>query len=96
MIPILFALAAGLTDLVAGALTLRGALARLQSRYVIAFGAGVLLAATFFNILPEVQIKTDAAWLAAGFVAFYLLEKSRCCTRAAKRNAKRITSDRAR
>ncbi len=75
MIPILFALAAGLTDLVTGALTLRGALARLPSRYVIAFGAGVLLAATFFNILPEVEVKTDAAWLAAGFVAFYLLEK---------------------
>jgi zinc transporter ZupT len=75
VIPILLALAAGLTDLVAGALTLRGALARLPSRYVIAFGAGVLLAATFFNILPEVDLKADAFALAAGFVAFYLLEK---------------------
>jgi len=73
--PIFFALAAGLSDLVAGALTLRGTFARLQSRYVIAFGAGVLLAATFFNVLPEVDLKADAAWLAGGFVAFYLLEK---------------------
>ncbi len=75
MIPFLFALAAGLSDLVAGALTLRGAMARLQSRYIIAFGAGVLLAATFFDVLPEVDVKADAFALAAGFVAFYLLEK---------------------
>ncbi len=64
MIPFLFALLAGLSDLVAGALTLRGTLARLQSRYVIAFGAGVLLAATFFDVLPEVDVKADAAALA--------------------------------
>jgi zinc transporter ZupT len=75
MIPFLFALTAGLTDLVAGALTLRGALARWQSRYVIAFGAGVLLAATFFDVLPEVDLRADAFALAAGFVALYLLEK---------------------
>jgi len=75
VIPFLFALAAGLSDLIAGALTLRGATAQLQTRYVIAFGAGVLLAATFFDVLPEVDVKADAALVAAGFVAFYLLEK---------------------
>lgn len=75
MIPFLFALSAGLADLISGWLTLRGALARLQARYVIAFGAGVLLAATFFDVLPEVDVKMDAAWLGAGFVVFYLLEK---------------------
>jgi zinc and cadmium transporter len=75
MIPLLFALAAGLSDLIAGALALRGTTARIQSRYVIAFGAGVLLAATFFDVLPEVAVKADTPWLAAGFVAFYLLEK---------------------
>lgn len=75
MIPFLFALSAGLTDLVSGVLTLRGAIARLQTRYIIAFGAGVLLAATFFDVLPEVDTKMDAEWLGAGFVVFYLLEK---------------------
>ena len=75
MIPFFFALSAGLADLISGRLTLRGALARLQTRYVIAFGAGVLLAATCFNVLPEVDVKSDAAWLGAGFVIFYLLEK---------------------
>ncbi len=73
--PFLFSLVAGMTDLAAGALTLRGATARLESRYVIAFGSGVLLAATFFNVLPEVDTRTDAFAVAAGFVAFYLLEK---------------------
>lgn len=75
MIPILFAFLAGLSDLVSGVLTLRGMLARLPSRYVIAFGAGVLLAATFFDVLPQVDVKADSAALAAGFVVFYLLEK---------------------
>ena len=75
MIPLVLALAAGLSDLIAGALTLRGVMARFQSRYVIAFGAGVMLAVTFFDVLPEVDVKADAFALAAGFVAFYLLEK---------------------
>lgn len=73
--PVLFAVAAGLSDVLAGALVLRNITPRFQARYVIALGAGVLLAATFFNVLPEVQVRTDAAWLAAGFVTFYLLEK---------------------
>ncbi len=59
----------------AGAFALRGLPARFQPRYIIAFGAGVLLAATFFNVLPEVNTQTDAVWIAAGFVTFYLLEK---------------------
>jgi hypothetical protein len=35
----------------------------------------VLLAVTFFDILPEVDLKSDAPFLALGFVAFYVLEK---------------------
>jgi zinc transporter ZupT len=35
----------------------------------------VLLAVTFFDILPEADLKADAPFLALGFVTFYLLEK---------------------
>ena len=71
----LSAVIAGLSDILSGAFALREAKLRIESRYVIAFGAGVLLAVTFFEILPEVNFKTDGAWVAAGFVTFYLLEK---------------------
>lgn len=74
-LPFFFAISAGLADLISGVFTLRGALARIQTRYIIAFGAGVLLAATFLDVLPQVDVKADAGWLAAGFVVFYLLEK---------------------
>lgn len=75
MLAFISALVAGLSDVGAGALALREERLRLESRYVIAFGAGILLAATFFEILPEVDFKTEASWVGAGFVTFYLLEK---------------------
>ena len=66
---------AGSVDLLAGWLTLRGWADHLQPRYVIAFAAGVLLSATFFHVLPDVNWDTDAPFLALGFVTFYVLEK---------------------
>ncbi len=75
MAALLFAFAAGLTDLASGILALRGVADRFQTRYVIAFGAGVLLAATFFDVLPEANVEKYSFALAAGFVSFYLLEK---------------------
>ncbi|MBI1734517.1 MAG: ZIP family metal transporter [Candidatus Rokubacteria bacterium] len=71
----LYAAAAGAADLLAGWFALRLDADRIQRRYVIAFAAGVLLAVTFFDILPETDLKADAAYLALGFVTFYLLEK---------------------
>ena len=73
MLPIIYSIIAGMSDVIAGVIALRTP--KIESRYVIAFGAGVLLAATFFNVLPEVNIKVHAPVLAAGFVTFYLLEK---------------------
>ncbi len=75
MIPYLYAFLAGSCDLVAGALTLQGRVDKIQPRYVIAFAAGVLLSATFFHILPEVDLKANASFLALGFMTFYVLEK---------------------
>ena len=71
----LCAIAAGSIDLLAGWLTLRGWADRIQPRYVIAFAAGVLISATFFHVLPDVNWQTDTLWLAAGFASFYVLEK---------------------
>ncbi|MBI3616353.1 MAG: ZIP family metal transporter [Candidatus Omnitrophica bacterium] len=75
MMPALYALVAGSFDLLAGWFTLQGGMAKVQPRYIIAFAAGILLSATFFHILPEINLKTDAPLLALGFATFYLLEK---------------------
>ena len=71
----LYATVAGLSDVVAGWLALRGKTAKIESRYIIGFAAGVLLAVSFLDILPEVNIKEDALILALGFLSFYVLEK---------------------
>jgi zinc and cadmium transporter len=71
----LYALIAGSSDFLSGWLALRVERDRIEPRYVIAFAAGVLLAATFFEILPEVNLKSDSGYLALGFITFYLLEK---------------------
>jgi zinc transporter ZupT len=71
----LYATIAGSFDLLAGWLTLQKRADKLQPRYIIAFSAGVLLGVTFFDILPEANLKSDAPFLALGFVTFYVLEK---------------------
>jgi zinc transporter ZupT len=71
----LYAVVAGLSDLVAGWLALEDKTPRIESRYIIGFAAGVLLAVSFLDILPEVNIKEDAYVLAFGFLTFYVLEK---------------------
>ena len=73
--PYLYALIAGSFDLLSGWFTLRGSTDRIQPRYIIALAAGVLLAAAFFHVLPEVDLKDNALFMALGFVTFYLLEK---------------------
>jgi len=71
----LWAAIAGAFDLLAGWVALHERARVIQPRYIIALAAGVLLAAAFFHILPEVDLHSDALFLALGFVAFYLLEK---------------------
>ncbi len=71
----LYAAIAGSFDLLAGWFTLQEGAKRIQPRYIIAFAAGVLLAVTFFDILPEADLKSDAPFLALGFMTFYVLEK---------------------
>ncbi len=71
----LYAVIAGSSDLIFGWFALQEWANRIQPRYVIAFAAGVLLAVTFFDILPEADLKSDASFLALGFLTFYVLEK---------------------
>jgi len=75
MIPLLYSLIAGSSDLVGGWLAWRGRTAKIEPRYAIAFAAGVLMAVAFFDILPEVHWEADALWVGLGFFVFYLLEK---------------------
>lgn len=51
---------------------------------LLGFGAGVLLGATFFDLMPESislaqehggSIRSSLSWVVAGFVAFYLAER---------------------
>lgn len=71
----LYAAIAGAFDVLAGWFALQRASDRIQPRYVISLAAGVLLGVTFFDILPEADLKSDAPFLALGFVTFYVLEK---------------------
>jgi zinc transporter ZupT len=75
MIYVLYALVAGLSDVLAGWLALRVKPDRLEPRYVIGFAAGVLLGVTFLDILSELEVKADGTFLVAGFLTFYVLEK---------------------
>jgi zinc transporter ZupT len=63
------------SDLLAGWFALGRRAEKIQRRYVIAFAAGILLSVTFFDVLPEADISANAAFLALGFVTFYVLEK---------------------
>ena len=75
MVGYLCAVIAGSFDLLAGWFALQRWSDKIQPRYVIAVAAGVLLSATFFHILPEVDLKSDSLFLALGFMTFYVLEK---------------------
>ncbi|MFQ5916936.1 MAG: ZIP family metal transporter [Candidatus Binatia bacterium] len=70
-----YAMIAGASDLLSGWFVLGERANKIQPRYVIAFASGVLLAVTFFEILPEANLETDALFLGLGFITFYVLEK---------------------
>lgn len=75
MLPVLYAFAATIVDLLSGLLLLHPRASFLASRYTIAFASGVVLAAAFFELLPESNIESNAVYLALGFFTFYIVEK---------------------
>lgn len=75
IIAIIAAFIAGMADLLGGWISQHPRIARISSRYFIGFAAGTIIAAAFFEILPQVNIATDVYYLAAGFFVFYLLSR---------------------
>ena len=71
----LYSLIAGSFDLIAGWFALNGSTTKIQPRYIIGLAAGMLIAAAFFHVLPEVDMKNNALYVVLGFMTFYLLEK---------------------
>jgi len=74
MISIILALIAGLSDLLSGLVPFYYKLRESHTRYIIAFAAGTMLGAVFFEMLPELK-PADFIFLALGFFSFYLLER---------------------
>ena len=64
-----FAIDAGL------ALISRRITAVAYTRYIISFSAGIVISASFFELLPEAKIEENAVFIGLGFFAFYLVEK---------------------
>lgn len=75
LVELLYAIIAGLSDMLGGWLGYKTRLSRIMPRYTIAFAAGILITVTFIDILPEVPFGTHAHVVLAGFLAFYLIEK---------------------
>jgi zinc and cadmium transporter len=74
-----FSLVGGVFSLVGGILLLsRKKTAQALARYAAPFAAGALLAAAFFDMMPESLHETDAnavaQWILGGIITFFLLE----------------------
>lgn len=76
----LLSLAGGVFSLTGGFILLRNAkLAKLLSKISAPFAAGALLAAVFFDVLPEAldlgEVNNVFIWLLIGIVGFFILER---------------------
>lgn len=74
---IVFALAimAALADIVGGLLPFYSKTKNLNPRYILAFASGIVVAAAFFELLPEANIEANWLYLGLGFFILYLVEK---------------------
>ena len=75
IIAIIYAIIAGLSDLLGGWIAYKTKIAKIMPRYIIGFAAGILITVTFVDILPEVALKSQAHIVLLGFIAFYVIEK---------------------
>jgi zinc and cadmium transporter len=75
IIGVLAAIVAGASDMIGGWIAQHPRIARASARYFIAFAAGTVIAAAFFEILPQVSFRTEAYYVALGFFLFYFLER---------------------
>ncbi|MCX6816236.1 MAG: ZIP family metal transporter [Candidatus Aenigmarchaeota archaeon] len=75
MLEIIYALIAGLGDIIGGWLGLKTRISRIMPRYIIGFAAGVMISLTFLDVLPEINIRSQAWLIGLGFFTFYIVEK---------------------
>ncbi|MGB3008743.1 MAG: ZIP family metal transporter [Candidatus Saccharimonadales bacterium] len=80
-IVLFWSLVGGVLSLVGGVLLLKSTSRReTLAKWALPFGAGALLAAAFFDLLPEALHQEDAAsvlpWVLGGFLAFFVLERT--------------------
>lgn len=82
MLYLLYAGLAALSDFLPGLFYLRrhptlpaGGLHLSATRYLIAAASGTVVGAALFELLPEAGLERNAAFVALGFFAFYLVEK---------------------
>ena len=75
IIAIIYAIIAGLSDLLGGWIAYKTKIARVSPRYIIGFTSGILITLAFIDVLPEINIATQGYYVLAGFLAFYLIEK---------------------
>ncbi len=75
MIGIIAALIAGLTDLIGGWISQNPKITMRSFRYFMGFASGTVIAASFFELLPNISMGTGVYIIAFGFFFFYLLER---------------------
>ncbi len=73
--PIILALIATIVDILSGFLILNSRVSKIDIRYIVGFASGVVISASFFELIPESNITENAHYLALGFFIFYLIEK---------------------
>jgi zinc and cadmium transporter len=75
LVIVVLSVIAFLADFLSGYWALRRKKEILSTRYIIAFASGVIIAAAFFELLPEANIAVNAYLVALGFFSFYAVEK---------------------
>ncbi len=71
----LFAVLAGLSDLIGGLLSFHPKARQIESRYILGFASGIVVAAALFELIPESDSSQNYLFIGLGFFTFYLIEK---------------------
>ncbi|MBI4297585.1 MAG: ZIP family metal transporter [Chloroflexi bacterium] len=70
----LLASLAAMGDIIGGLLPFLPKTQNINMRFILSFAAGTVLAAAFFELLPEAKVGDNYLFLGLGFVLFYLVE----------------------
>src|SRR3989338_4678571 len=75
LVAVIYAIIAGLSDLLGGWLAYKTRIINLMPRYIIGFAAGILITVTFVDVMPQLSMNLHAYYILLGFLVFYLIEK---------------------